>query len=50
MAARVTPNAVPPWACTPSPRPAALLAQLDLVPDLADAHDPLQWDGAGLPK
>jgi antitoxin VapB len=29
---------------------AALLAQLDRVPDLADAHDPLEWDGAGLPK
>jgi hypothetical protein len=29
---------------------AALLAQLDRVPDRADAHDPLQWDGAGLPK
>jgi antitoxin VapB len=28
----------------------ALLAQLDRVPDLADAHDPLEWDGAGLPK
>jgi antitoxin VapB len=28
----------------------ALLAQLDRVPDRADAHDPLQWDGAGLPK
>jgi antitoxin VapB len=29
---------------------AALLAQLDRVPDRADAHDPLAWDGAGLPK
>ena len=29
---------------------AALLAQLDRVPDRADAHDPLLWDGAGLPK
>jgi antitoxin VapB len=29
---------------------AALLAQLDRVPDRADAHDPLQWDEAGLPK
>ena len=28
----------------------ALLAQLDRVPDRADAHDPLEWDGAGLPK
>jgi antitoxin VapB len=31
-------------------RMAALLAQLDRVPDRADAHDPPQWDGAGLPK
>jgi antitoxin VapB len=31
-------------------RMAALLAQLDRVPDRADAHDPLEWDGAGLPK
>jgi len=31
-------------------RMAALLAQLDRVPDRADAHDPLGWDGAGLPK
>jgi antitoxin VapB len=31
-------------------RMAALLAQLDRVPDRADAHDPLQWEGAGLPK
>ena len=29
---------------------AALLAQLDRVPDRADAYDPLEWDGAGLPK
>ena len=29
---------------------AALLAQLDRVPNRADAHDPLQWDGSGLPK
>ena len=29
---------------------AALLAQLDRVPDRADAHDPLEWDGSGLPK
>jgi antitoxin VapB len=28
----------------------ALLAQLDRVPDRADAYDPLEWDGAGLPK
>lgn len=29
---------------------AALLAQLDCVPDRADAHDPLEWDRSGLPK
>jgi antitoxin VapB len=28
----------------------ALLAQLDRVPDRADAFDPLQWDELGLPK
>jgi antitoxin VapB len=28
----------------------ALLAQLDRVPDRADAHDPLQWDVLGLPR
>lgn len=26
-----------------------LLAQLDLVPDRADAHNPLTWDANGLP-
>ena len=31
-------------------RMAALLAQMDRVPDRADAYDPLEWDGAGLPK
>jgi antitoxin VapB len=31
-------------------RMAALLAQLDRVPDREDAFDPLQWDSAGLPK
>jgi antitoxin VapB len=31
-------------------RMAALLAQLDRVPDRAEAHAPLEWDGAGLPK
>jgi antitoxin VapB len=30
-------------------RLAALLAQLDRVPELADAADPLTWDDAGLP-
>jgi antitoxin VapB len=33
-----------------SGRMAALLAQLDRVPDRADAFNPLEWDGAGLPK
>jgi antitoxin VapB len=31
-------------------RLAALLAQLDRIPDRADAFDPLQWDEHGLPK
>jgi antitoxin VapB len=31
-------------------RIAALLAQMDRVPDRVDAYDPLEWDGAGLPK
>ena len=31
-------------------RMAALLAKLDLVPDRADAFDPLEWDAQGLPK
>ena len=31
-------------------RMAALLAQLDRVPDRADAFDPLEWDDHGLPK
>jgi hypothetical protein len=29
---------------------AALLAQLDLIPDRSDAFDPLEWDALGLPK
>jgi antitoxin VapB len=28
----------------------ALLAQLDRIPDRADAHDPVHWDELGLPK
>jgi antitoxin VapB len=28
----------------------ALLAQLDRIPDRADAVDPLTWDDLGLPK
>jgi antitoxin VapB len=31
-------------------RLAALLAQLDSIPDRADASDPLEWDEDGLPK
>ena len=31
-------------------RLAALLAQLDRIPDRTDASDPLQWDDHGLPK
>jgi len=35
---------------TDSGRMAALLAQLDRVPDREDAFDPLEWDAHGLPK
>ena len=31
-------------------RMAALLAQIDRVPDRAGAFDPLEWDAQGLPK
>jgi antitoxin VapB len=31
-------------------RLAALLAQLDRVPDRTDVFDPLEWDADGLPK
>jgi antitoxin VapB len=31
-------------------RMAALLAQLDRVPERTDAFDPLPWDDQGLPK
>jgi antitoxin VapB len=31
-------------------RLAALLAQLDRIPDRSDATDPLAWDEHGLPK
>ncbi len=31
-------------------RMAALLAQIDRVPDRPDAFDPLEWDEAGLPR
>jgi len=33
-----------------SSRLAALLAQLDRIPERADASDPLPWDAHGLPK
>ncbi len=31
-------------------RVAALLAQLDRIPERTDAFDPMQWDEQGLPK
>ncbi len=31
-------------------RMAAILAQLDRVPDRSDASDPLEWDDLGLPR
>jgi antitoxin VapB len=31
-------------------RMAALLAQLDRIPDRADAYDAVPWDAQGLPK
>jgi antitoxin VapB len=31
-------------------RVAALLAQIDRIPDRIDAIDPLEWDETGLPK
>jgi antitoxin VapB len=31
-------------------RMAALLEQLDRIPDRPDAFDPLEWDAQGLPK
>jgi antitoxin VapB len=37
-------------ASDPTERVAALLAQLDRIPDRADAFDPLAWDEHGLPK
>ncbi|MDR2032504.1 MAG: type II toxin-antitoxin system VapB family antitoxin [Azoarcus sp.] len=33
----------------PAARLAALLEQIDRIPDRADAHDPLTWDARGLP-
>ena len=37
-------------AATNPGRMAALLAQIDRVPDRADAFDPLEWDAQGLPR
>ncbi len=37
-------------AATDPGRLAALLAQLDRVPDRSDSFDPLEWDARGLPK
>jgi antitoxin VapB len=37
-------------AASDSGRMTALLAQLDRVPDRADAFDPLDWSCLGLPK
>ncbi|MDP2869744.1 MAG: type II toxin-antitoxin system VapB family antitoxin [Methyloversatilis sp.] len=34
----------------PAGRIAALLAQLDRIPDRPDAYDPLDWDAHGLPR
>lgn len=39
-----------PGATDQTARMAALLAQLDRIPDRADASDPLEWDEHGLPK
>ena len=35
---------------SPTNRMAALLAQLDRIPDQEEAFDPLSWDERGLPK
>ena len=29
---------------------AAILAQLDRIPDRPDAHNPIEWDEQGLPR
>ena len=36
--------------CDEAERMAALLAQLDLIPERAGAFEPMQWDEHGLPK
>jgi antitoxin VapB len=41
--------ASPAASAEPSARLAALLAQLDRIPDRPDAADPLPWDEHGLP-
>lgn len=35
---------------SPASRLAALLAQMDRIPDRADAFDALDWDAQGLPR
>ncbi len=35
---------------SPASRMAALLAQMDRIPDRADAFDALDWDAQGLPR
>jgi antitoxin VapB len=37
-------------AAEPAASMRALLAQLDRIPDRADAFDPLPWDESGLPE
>jgi antitoxin VapB len=39
-----------PGAADQTARMAALLAQLDRIPDRTDASNPLEWDEHGLPK
>jgi antitoxin VapB len=39
-----------PSASSLAERMAALLAQLDRIPDRANAFEPLEWDDLGLPK
>lgn len=39
-----------PGIADPAGRMAALLAQLDRIPDRTDTFDPLEWDPQGLPR
>ena len=39
-----------PAASDPAARAAALLAQIDRIPERADAYEALDWDEAGLPQ